>query len=93
MYSTRTVPVSVITAKLAASIPSTTWVINSRRCGYRSAINPPNRPKNSIGPNCSAVVTPTANDEPVSENTSQSWAIRCIQVPLLEIRAPRKYNR
>ncbi len=36
---------------------------------------------------------PTAKDEPVMESTSQSWAIRDIQVPVLEITAPVAKSR
>ncbi len=37
-----------------------------------------------------AVVMPTASGLPVRLSTSQSWAMRCIQVPVLEITWPTK---
>src|ERR1700759_1021031 len=49
---------------------------------------PPNRPNSRVGRNCSAVVTPTAVALPVRLRTSQSWAIRCTQVPVLENSCP-----
>ncbi len=36
---------------------------------------------------------PTAEAEPVSERTSQSWAMRCIQVPVLETTWPVAKSR
>ena len=49
----------------------------------RSAIMPPWTPSSSIGRNCIAIVMPTAAALPVSSSTSQSWAMLCIQVPVL----------
>ena len=37
-----------------------------------------------------AVVMPTASGLPVRLRTSQSWAIRCIQVPVLDTTWPAK---
>src|ERR1700761_8196045 len=54
---------------------------------------PPNRPNSRVGRNCSAVVTPTAVALPVRLRTSQSWAIRCTQVPVLENSCPVVNNR
>jgi hypothetical protein len=56
-------------------------------------MTPPYRPKSSIGRNCSAVVMPTAAEEPVRLSTSQSWVIRDIQVPVLETMAPLAKSR
>ncbi|MGX1092897.1 hypothetical protein RKD47_003578 [Streptomyces albogriseolus] len=39
------------------------------------------------------MVMPTAAEEPVRLSTSQSWAMRCIQVPMLETTWPRKNRR
>ena len=36
---------------------------------------------------------PTAAEEPVRLSTSQSWAMRCIQVPVLETTAPVAKSR
>ncbi len=36
---------------------------------------------------------PTAAEEPVRLRTSQSWAMRCIQVPVLETTWPMKNRR
>ncbi len=41
------------------------------------------RPRASIGRNCSAIVTPTAVALCVRSSISQSWAMLCIQVPML----------
>ena len=48
-----------------------------------------------MGPNCSPVVIPTATAELAvsTVRTSQSWATRCIQVPVLEIIAPAAQSR
>src|ERR1700755_1484534 len=54
---------------------------------------PPNRPNSRVGRNCRAVVTPTAVALPVRLSTSQSWAIRCTQVPVLENSWPVANNR
>ena len=53
------------------------------RLGNRSATTPPKSPNISIGRNCSATATPTAVTLPVSSSTSQSWAMRCIQSPVV----------
>ena len=82
----------------AASTPAITasadWVTSSTpRLGQRSAIMPPNRPNSRVGRNCRAVVTPTAVALPVRLSTSQSWAMRCTQVPVLENSWPVANNR
>ncbi len=42
-----------------------------------------------MGRNCRPVVMPNASPEPPeSSSTSQSWATRCIQVPMLETNEP-----
>ena len=61
----------------------------------RSATSPATGARKSCGPSCSAIVMPMA---PAScrvrwSKTSQSWAVRCIQVPMLEIRAPMNQVR
>ena len=82
-----------------ASRPSTVaqrasqdWVmIRMRRLSKRSAISPPYALSSSIGRNCRPVVMPMATpDPPESSSTSQSWATRCIQVPMLEPKEPAR---
>ena len=66
------------------------WVANRmRRLSYRSASTPPNSENSSVGPNCRASTKPIAVPElPDSSRISQSWATRCIQVPVSEITWP-----
>ena len=65
-------------------------------CGlYRAATRPAMGARKGCGPSCSAMVMPMA---PAScsvgwSNTSQSWAVRCIQVPMLETSAPMNQIR
>ena len=58
------------------------------RLANRSAIMPPHGPSSSDGMNCSATVMPTAVTEPDSCSTSQSWAIRCIQMAITAMKWP-----
>ncbi len=90
----RTAPVSASTPRIRASSPIAVWVIiRMRRLGYRSATAPP-QGLASMGRNCSPVATPSAVPLPwVSWSTSQSWATRCIQVPLLEMTWPVANSR
>ena len=47
-----------------------------------------------MGRNCSPVAMPSAVPLPwVSSRTSQSWATRCIQVPVLETTWPLANSR
>ncbi len=58
-------------------------IMSMRRLSYRSASTPPYHAQQQDGPNCSAVVRPSAT--PLSSeicSTSQSWPMRCIQVPV-----------
>ena len=75
---------------MAAQTASQAWVIlRTVRLSNRSAIRPPYADISSIGRNCRAVVIPIATPEPPdSSSTSQSWATRCIQVPMLEMKEP-----
>ncbi len=61
----------------------------------RSATVPVSGSSRTAGPNCSAIVIPTAvASSSVSwVSTSQSWAMRCIQVPTLETIAPANQMR
>jgi hypothetical protein len=83
------------TPRAAAQIASQPWVIlRMSRLSKRSAITPPYAESTSIGRNCRAVVIPTAIPEPPdSSRTSQSWATRCIQVPMLETNDPASVIR
>jgi len=68
---------------------------SSRRWLNRSAAKPVHGSSSSCGANCSAMTTPSADAfwwvSWVS--TSQSWAVRCIQVPTLETSAPAAHSR
>ena len=60
------------------------WVVSRMlRFGSRSASAPACIPSSSIGPNCSAIVTPTAVELWVRLKISQSWAMLCIHEPVL----------
>jgi hypothetical protein len=64
------------------------------RLSYRSASTPPHSENSSDGPNCRASTMPTAVPElSESSRTSQSWATRCIQVPVSETTWPLAYSR
>jgi len=90
----RTAPARVSAASTAANAAIPTLVSSSTlRLGYRSAIAPPYMPNSRVGMNCSAVVIPTSVALPVSVNTSQSWAIRCTQPPVLETTWPLAKSR
>ena len=70
------------------------WVtIITERFGKRSASTPAIGENNRIGRNCRPVVRPRAPALPVRASTSQSWATRCIQVPVLEISDPVANSR
>lgn len=91
---TWTCPESVSTASASPVTAIDVCVRNSsRRFGNRSTSTPPYNPNSSIGRNCSAIVTPTAVDDPARLSTSQSCAIRCIQVPMFDTTWPRKNSR
>jgi hypothetical protein len=72
-----------------------TFVIcSSRRLGIRSATSPANGDSSRNGRNWRPVVMPSAAAElAVSCSTNQSWATRCIQVPVLETTPPAAYRR
>ncbi len=72
------------------------WVvISTLRRSNRSAITPATGARSSTGANCRPVTIPTATPElSVSwVRTSQSWAMRCIQVPVFDTRAPVTHKR
>ena len=73
----------------------TAWVTWSSRClGNRSAMRPAYGESSSAGRNCSPVVMPSAVPSlTASSTTSQSWATRCIQVPVFETTPPVAYRR
>ena len=59
---------------------------------YRSAATPPGMENRKDG-NCSAkMVTPIRNAELVIEYTTQTTAVRCIQVPNCDTDLPVKYK-
>ena len=70
-------------------------MISTMRLLKRSEITPASGASTRIGPNCRPVVMPTAIAElSVSTvSTSQSWATRCIQVPVFEMMAPAAHIR
>ena len=87
-------PVATSTVKTAAWISIATWVSSSRRClGQRSVKTPPTSVSSVIGKNWKAVTRPRSNGEWVSWITSQSCAVRCIQVPVSETICPIQYRR
>lgn len=82
-------PVTVIVPSTRATVPIAIWVtVSTRRFGKRSAIRPAYGESSSAGRNCRPVTMPSAVPEWVSSRTSQSWATRCIQVPVFEMIAP-----
>ena len=79
-----------------ASSPIAAWVaIRSLRRSKWSAANPVHGKSSTCGPNWSAITTPTEVAllwvRPVS--TSQSCAVRCIQVPTFDTSAPPAQTR
>ena len=82
--------------KKVAFNPSNTWVTsNTARLEKRSATTPATGARNGMARNCSAVTSPRAALEwsVSSVSTSQSWPMRCTQVPMLLISAPAKNQR
>lgn len=65
------------------------------RWSTRSATSPACADSSSMGRNCRAVVRPVALAESSvrTRSTSQSWATRCIQVPVLATRAAKNQIR
>ena len=79
---------------MAAVPPNATWVTaRMRRFGNRSASTPAIGENSRIGRNWSPVVMPSAPALPVSVSTSQSWAMRCIQVPMFDTSEPVAKSR
>ncbi len=76
-------------------MPIQAWVSwSSVRLGILSATRPAYAENSRIGRNCRPVVSPRAVLASAalpwcSVSTSQSWATRCIQVPVLETTPPR----
>ena len=65
-----------------------------RRLPNRSAIAPPHRLNSSSGRNCKPAAMPRAEPLPCDNcSTSQSCAVRCIQVPLLDTTCPAANKR
>ena len=91
-----TVPVRVSTPRPSASRPAAAWVKSSslRRSRW-SAAKPVSGNSSSGGPNCSAITVPTAVAlcRVSTVSTSQSWPMRCIQVPTLDTSAPAAQSR
>ena len=72
------------------------WVMTSSlRWSEWSAAEPVQGSNSSCGANCSAMTTPTAEAlwRVSTVSTSQSWAVRCTPVPMLEISAPPAQSR
>ncbi len=79
-----TAPAMVMTASSAVLTAFSVCVISRmRRLDSRSAAIPACMPSSSIGPNCRAIVTPTAAELRVRLKISQSWAMLCIHDPVL----------
>ncbi|KSU76947.1 hypothetical protein AS031_10225 [Pseudarthrobacter enclensis] len=82
-------PVRARAASAAARNAATLWHrIRILRLANRSAIMPPHGPRTSDGRNCSATVMPTAVTDPDNWSTSQSWAMRCIQMAITAMKCP-----
>jgi hypothetical protein len=80
-----TAPATVMTASAVVAPAFSVCVVSRmRRFGSRSASPPVCRPSISIGRNCSAIVTPTLVELWVRSNISQSCAMLCIHVPVLD---------
>ncbi len=91
-----TTPVRVTAAIPSPRMAMEIWVsISSVRRSIRSATSPVTGSRSSCGPNWRAIVTPTAvaSSSVSSVRTSQSWAMRCIQVPTFETTAPANHRR
>ncbi len=88
-------PVTASTPSRSAGAAIITWVTWSRRrLGNRSATSPAYGESSSIGRNWRPVVMPRAVPLlAVSWRTSQSWATRCIQVPVFDTTPPAAYSR
>ena len=72
------------------------WVtMSSLRWSRRSATRPAWADSSRAGRNCNAVVMPVALAESSvrMRRTSQSWATRCIHVPVLVTRAAKNQMR
>ena len=72
------------------------WVtMRILRRSNRSAMRPVTGTSRSCGPNCSAMVMPTAKASlSVSwVSTTQLWVVACIHVPTFETRAPMNQIR
>ena len=83
-------------ATTAETKPMALWVrMRNLRWSTRSATRPAWAESRSMGRNCRAVVRPVAVAESLvrTRSTSQSWATRCIQVPVLATRAERNQIR
>ena len=90
------VPVAASSPRHRAKNPMAVWVTTrSLRLFIRSASTPAKGPRKRMGRNCRPVVIPAAAPSwSVSTvSTSQSWATRCIQVPMFETRAPAVQSR
>ncbi len=65
------------------------------RWSKRSATSPLSGSSSNCGPNCRAITKPTAAASWLVSwvSTTQSCAVRCIQVPTFETRAPAAQTR
>ncbi|VXC37412.1 conserved exported hypothetical protein [Arthrobacter sp. 8AJ] len=82
-------PVRASVASVAARTAAMLWHrMRIFRLANLSAIMPPQGPSSRDGRNCRATVTPTAVTEPESWSTSQSCAIRCIQMAITAMKWP-----
>ncbi len=87
----RTAPAMVIAASVPVATAFSVWVISRmRRLDSRSATAPACSPSSSMGPNCSAMVTPTAVELCVRLKISQSCAMVCIHEPVFARLCPAR---
>ena len=89
------IPATSSTPRIRAHNAMVVWVaMRSLRLSNRSASAPAGSDTMAVGPNCKAMTMPTATPlPPDSSSTSQSWAMRCIQVPTSETTCPPAQRR
>gem|GEM_PF-2797319 len=79
----------------ASSIRRLCVTKSTRRLSKRSATAPLSGTSSSCGPNCSAMVTPTATAllSLSSVSTTQFCAVACIHAPMFDTNAPKNQTR
>ena len=86
-------PVTMSSATVAAWNTVTACAARTiRPRGKRSASTPPNRPSSIVGANLRKLIAPSQVAEPVSSQTSQPSARRCIHSPIVSAACPAMYR-